>query len=293
MRVLVTGASGFVGRHVVAALLARGHSVLAVARDESRLRAMPWSGAVDLLAVDIHAEALDCAPLVRGVDCVVHLAWPGLPNYRARFHYEHNLFADYTFLAGCVAAGLKHLLVTGTCLEYGLASGCCDESALTDPSLSYPLAKDTLHRFLRRLAVEQPFALQWVRLFYMYGEGQSPSSLLSQLDRAIDGGAQGFPMSGGEQLRDYLPVATAAAHVAKLVEFPEVQGAINCCSGRPTSVRRLVEEHLRLRGASMRLELGVYPYPDYEPMAFWGARRKLDELEALERSRVVVRPASS
>lgn len=271
MRVLLTGASGFVGRHVVRALLARGHSVTAVGRDATRAAAFDWFARVDFVAADIHAGLESPQQRFGPADAVMHLAWPGLPNHKETFHFEQNLPRDYAFLKSLVAAGYRRLLVTGTCLECGLQNGCLSEAAEARPTIPYPLAKATLRAFLEALRARQPFDLQWARLFYMYGEGQSPSSLLAQLDRAIDAGAPRFDMSGGEQLRDYLPVTEVAAKLVTLVEHPEWLGVTNICSGKPTSVRALVERHIASRGARIELNLGVYPYPDHEPMAFWGS----------------------
>ena len=203
MKVLVTGATGFVGRHLVAALLARGCAVRAVARNTDTAASMPWINDVEFVAADIHASDLDIAALTDGIDVLAHLAWPGLPNYRALFHFEHNLMADYRFIKGAVEAGVPQVLVTGTCFEYGMQSGPLSESVEPQPSNPYGLAKHTLHLFLQNLAQEHPFTLQWARLFYLHGEGQNPNSLLAALDRAIDNGDASFNMSGGEQLRDF------------------------------------------------------------------------------------------
>lgn len=130
------------------------------------------------------------------------------------------------------------------------------------------------------LRLSVPFSLQWMRLFYMYGEGQNPGSLLAQLDRAIAEGRTHFDMSPGDQLRDYLPVEDVAANFATIVEHPECDGVVNCCSGRPVSVRELVEARCREKGVAMQLNRGRYPYPDYEPLAFWGIPAKLSALTA-------------
>ncbi len=82
LKVLVTGATGFVGRHLVAALLARGH-------DARKAQALPWIDQVEFVAADVHAEDLDVGALSAGIDVLAHLAWPGLPNYQALFHFEH------------------------------------------------------------------------------------------------------------------------------------------------------------------------------------------------------------
>ncbi|MFJ2360506.1 NAD-dependent epimerase/dehydratase family protein [Pseudomonas fluorescens] len=278
MNVLVTGATGFVGRHLVAALLARGCDVRAVARNSDTAATMPWINHVEFFAADIHAADLDIAALTDGIDVLAHLAWPGLPNYRALFHFEHNLMADYRFIKGAVEAGVKQVLVTGTCFEYGMQSGPLSENVEPKPSNPYGLAKHTLHLFLQNLQQEKPFTLQWARLFYLHGEGQNPNSLLAALDRAIDAGEASFNMSGGEQLRDFLPIASAAAYLAMILHQRDFNGVINCASGQPVSVRALVEQRLRERGAALNLNLGHYPYPSHEPMAFWAVTERLQQL---------------
>lgn len=276
-RVLVTGATGFIGRHIVPRLLERGYAVTAVARDESKVRTFAWCDRVQFISCDIH-HVDNPRERFGTPDAAIHLAWPGLPNYKALFHIEQNLPADYRFLKSLVDGGVRHILVTGTCFEYGMGSGALTEHMPTGPVSPYALAKDTLRKFLQSLQKEQRFTLQWARLFYMYGPGQNPNSLLAQLDRAIDAGESTFNMSGGEQLRDYLPVETVASRLVSLLEHPQCNGVVNICSGKPISVRRLVELHLRKRGTDIRLNLGHYPYPDYEPMAFWGDSSYYEEL---------------
>lgn len=278
LHVLVTGASGFVGRHLVGALLARGHRVRAVARREDAARAMPWFDQVEFVSADIHDPQLNVNALCEGIDALVHLAWPGLPNYQGLFHFEHNLMADYRFIQRAVQAGVTQVQVAGTCLEYGLQDGALGESRVCQPGNPYGLAKHSLRLFLESLARQQPFTLQWVRLFYLFGEGQNPNSLLAALDRAIDAGQPRFDMSGGEQLRDFLPIETAASHLAGLLERTDFNGVVNCCSGQPIAVRTLVEAHIAKRGAQIALNLGYYPYPAHEPMAFWGDARRLRAL---------------
>lgn len=278
MKVLVTGATGFVGRHLVQELVLRRHQVTAVARHLDRAKEMPWYEKVKFIACDIYDPAIDPAQTFGVSDALIHLAWSGLPNYKDQFHSEKNLPADQRFLTNMITAGIKHVLVTGTCLEYGMQNGALSEETIPMPITPYGLAKDTLRKFLEALQVNHPFTFQWVRLFYMYGPGQNPNSLLAQLDSAIDNKAKVFNMSAGEQMRDYLPVEDVARHLVSLLEHPECSGIINCCSGRPISVRQLVEQRIAERGANIKLNLGHYPYSDYEPMAFWGGRHRLDAI---------------
>ncbi|MDU9389178.1 NAD(P)-dependent oxidoreductase [Pseudomonas sp. zfem002] len=278
MKVLLTGASGFVGQHLVAALLERGCQVRAVARREEPARALPWFDQVEFVSADIHSPDTDVAALCEGVDALVHLAWPGLPNYQGLFHLEHNLMADYGFIKRAVEAGVGQVQVTGTCFEYGLQSGPLAETVECRPANAYGLAKHSLRLFLDTLRQQRPFTLQWARLFYLYGPGQNPNSLLAALDRAIDAGQARFDMSAGEQLRDFLPIETATAHLADLLLRRDFSGVVNVCSGQPVSVRSLVERHCAARAARIALNLGHYPYPTHEPMAFWGDARRLRAL---------------
>jgi len=173
VKVLVTGATGFVGRHLVEALLTRGCQVRAVARNAEAAASLPWINAVEFIAADIHADELNIPALTDGIDALAHLAWPGLPNYQALFHFEHNLMADYRFIKGAVEAGVPQVLVTGTCFEYGLQSGPLSEQTEARPSNPYGLAKNTLRLFLENLQQVQPFTLQWARLFTCTEKGRT------------------------------------------------------------------------------------------------------------------------
>jgi nucleoside-diphosphate-sugar epimerase len=278
MKVVVTGAAGFIGHHVIKVLLDHGHAVTAVDINEAKARQYPWFRDLDsFITCDLYKETYH-PNLEKQYDALMHLAWAGLPNYSELFHLEQNLPADYRFIKKMVSAGTRHILVTGTCYEYGLQNGCLSESSPTFPMNPYAIAKDTLRKELEMLKTKDPFTLQWARLFFLYGEGQSPKSLLSLLDTALEKGEKSFNMSGGEQLRDYLPVEGVASRLVALVEHPELQGIVNICSGKPISVRRLVEDHLKQRGKQIALNLGYYPYPTHEPMAFWGSSTKIDSI---------------
>ena len=276
LKIAVTGASGFIGRHTVAALLARGHRVTVGGRNAEKFSDFIWRDRVTVVEGDLYAQPANWLRRVGEQDAMIDLAWSGLPNYKELFHFERNLNASYEFLKATVESGISRVLVAGTCFEYGLRSGVLSEDLPTDPRNSYALAKDTLRKFLQNFQEKQAFDFKWARLFYMYGPGQNPTSLLAQLDKAIDSGATYFDMSPGEQLRDYLPVSTVADYLVRLVEQSKIGGVINCCSGNPISVRGLVEKHLAERDAKIILRLGKFGYSSFEPMAFWGDRRKLD-----------------
>jgi dTDP-6-deoxy-L-talose 4-dehydrogenase (NAD+) len=268
-QIIVTGATGFIGQHLIPLLLKGGYEVVALARDESKARGLDWYGDVRFVSLDYHTNPLNFD--VKSGSSLIHLAWQGLPNYKSMFHIEENLPKNYRLVKQLVLAGVTKVLVTGTCFEYGFQNGPIRADASPRPANPYAVAKDSLRQFLELLQAETPFTLQWARLFYMFGKGQNPKSILAQLETAIANGDKVFNMSGGEQLRDYLPVEEVARQVMD-IHTDDSGGVFNVCSGEPISIRRLVEERIRAKDASIQLNLGYYPYPDYEPMAFWGAK---------------------
>ncbi len=274
MKIAVTGASGFIGRNVLANLTKYPVEVIVVTRDANKLQNLPTG--VQVLQLDISDPGEDCFIRMGCPDVLIHLAWDGLPNYKSLHHFESELPKQYHFLKILVEAGLPNLLVTGTCFEYGMQAGELSEDVLPLPDNSYGYAKNALRQHLEFLKSVKPFNLTWLRLFYIYGEGQLSTSLYQSFKEALLRGDKTFNMSGGEQLRDYLPIAEVARIIVQLSMNFHDFGTVNLCSGEPVSVRRLVEKWLMEFNSEMKLNLGYYPYPDYEPMAFWGSKKRLD-----------------
>lgn len=268
-QVIVSGATGFVGQHLVPLLLDNNYQVVATARDAKKAAQFDWYKDVQFIASDFHKENQEIE--VEYGAGLIHLAWQGLPNYKSLFHFEENLPLNYRFVKSLVLSGVRQVLITGTCFEYGFQSGPIASTTATLPSNPYAVAKDSLRQQLEFLCKEHPFCFQWARLFYMYGKGQNSKSVLSQLNTAINNNDATFNMSGGEQLRDYLPIEAVAQQLFDLYVSSKA-GTYNVCSGNPLSVRRLVEDRIRERRSNIKPNLGYYPYPDHEPMAFWGVR---------------------
>ena len=275
MRVALSGAGGFIGGHVLAELVRRQQTVVAIVRNAGR---MPREPGVSIVTLDLAAPPSHCFELLGRPDVMIHLAWEGLPNYGAARHVEIELPRQLAFLRSLIADGLPALVVTGTCLEYGMQSGPLSETLPAMPVINYAIAKDRMRRELESLRAARHFALTWARLFYTYGPGQAQGSLWPQLAAAVAGGARRFDMSGGEQLRDYLPVQEVARLLVALALRRCDAGVVNVCAGKPVRVRDLVETWLAAQHLQIELNLGHYPYPDHEPMAFWGERGHLDEV---------------
>jgi len=277
LKILVTGSTGFIGNHVVMWLIAHGYDVIATGTSVEKAKTFSWFDKVTFIPCDYFNQYINYYTFFGCPDILIHLAWKGLPNYMELFHIEQNLPIEMRFIRSFAESQKTKIIVVGTCYEYGKVNGCISENQLTNPNTSYGLAKDTLRKHLTFLNVEYNFSWNWIRLFYMYGEGQNPKSLLSQLNTAIINGDAEFPMSGGEQLRDYLSVEKVAEYICKIT-FSNYNGIVNCCSGNPISVKKLVEEYILANKSSIKLKTGVYDYSIYEGMAFWGDNTKLNEI---------------
>jgi len=254
--------------------------VIATSSNKEKARTAPWFGQVEYIPFDLsHLDPqVDYHRFFGQPDRMIHLAWEGLPNYKEPFHLEVNYPRHTALLKNMIEHGLADLTVTGTCFEYGMREGRLSEDMPAAPDNAYARAKDDVRKYVAALQAETAFHFKWVRLFYMYGKGQNQKSLLSQLDKALDNGDAVFNMSGGEQERDYLPVEAVATNIVKIALQNKTEGIINCCSGRPVTVKAFVQDYLRKKNRQMALNLGYYPYPDYEAMRFWGDNKKLQQI---------------
>ena len=276
IKVAVTGASGFLGQHIINHLNNLPIEVVATSRKKHanlpKLNNGLW------LELDMQNPPENIFLLMGSPDILIHLAWQGLPNYNSLRHFEFELPSQYSFLRSLIKEGLRSVVVVGSCFEYGMQNESLSEKLDTKPSNPYGFAKDCLRKQLEFLKTQHNFKLTWARLFYLYGEGQSSSSIYQQLKTAIQYSEPRFNMSKGEQLRDYLQVEKAAQYLVDLGLLQEDIGIVNVCSGNPTSVKDIVSSWLDQNNWDIELNLGFYPYPNYEPMNFWGDNTYLNKL---------------
>ena len=278
MRILITGATGFIGRYVVECLSSHGKYELVSTGTKSKDEAesiCPVLKDTIYIQKNLNQKEDNFYAFFGEPDRVIHLGWQGIHDLNELYHTELNLPAHYYFIKNMIQNGLSDITVTGTCFEYGLQNGCLCEDIETRPVTNYGLAKDTLRKFLQYLQNKYRFDFKWLRIFYPFGIGQPAKTLYSQMTNAISANSKEFNMSKGEQIRDFLPVEKMAEYIVSVALQNESKGIINCCSGRPISVRYFVEKFFEHHNYPIKLNLGYYPYPEHEPFAFWGDTGKL------------------
>lgn len=210
---------------------------------------------------------------------VILLSWPGLPNYDEAFHITRNLPAVIELIEKLRAAGMKRIVVAGTCYEYGMMNGELSEELPSNPVNNYAIAKDSLRRYIDRTYRDEDLRWCWVRIFYPYGVGQNPKSLLPSLINAIKSGKKEFPMGSGRQIRDFIDVGEVAQHLLTLVVHSEASGIYNSGSGVPQSVFEIAEKTVEALGSDIQLVRGALADRSDEPLAFWAQTLKIQTLQ--------------
>lgn len=269
--VLLTGASGFVGRQIHKRLIAADHEVRLVLRPGSEERLAVTSDESQIVPTnDLFAEDhLWWAEACTGVDTVIHAAWYVEPGEYLDAPENAACVAGTLSLArGAMKAGVRHFIGLGSCMEYRLPSDHLDIDAPLGPTTFYAACKLSVYHMLREWFATQEGIFSWCRIFYLFGEGEHPNRLVPYLRRRLAAG-QTAKLSAGTQLRDFLDVAEAGAMIANVVETGQ-PGAINICSGRPTTVRQLAERVADEFGRRDLLEFGTAKIHPSDPAAVVG-----------------------
>ncbi len=275
MKILLTGASGFIGQNLVPFLLRDGNSIIVTTRDKNKIKMFDWYKKVEKIECDIFTADHKLFENLK-LDSLVHLAWDGLPNYSNKLH-QTNCENSIDFIRRIIKNNIKHLMIAGTCFEYGHQSGRLTEDSPTKPSNNYGIAKNNLRKEAENISKKHKIIFQWVRFFYLYGKGQSKNSLFGQLISEINKKSETFKMSKGDQTRDYLNIIEACKRVSLLVNNLNINGIINICSNKPITVEELIKSFLKENNFNINLQKGYYDYPEYEPKHFWGHTKYFDD----------------
>jgi len=258
-RVLLTGATGFVGRQVLRALRAAGADVTATLRPGQPAP----DGVTPLRSPDLFAEpATFWAEACKGHDAVIHVAWFAQPG--EYLHSPRNLdcLAGTIRLAqGAQAAGVEQFQCIGTCFEYDLTTEALSRhvplapDAPLDPATAYGAAKAAAFFALSRQS--GPMAVAWSRLFYLHGEGEDPRRLVPYVHAQLAKG-EAVELTSGSQWRDFLDVAEAGRQIAEVTR-QRLTGPLNICSGQPVTVAALAQSIARDYSRPDLVHLGARP----------------------------------
>jgi nucleoside-diphosphate-sugar epimerase len=254
-RVLVTGASGFIGHHCIEPLLARGYEVVAVSsRPQPKdPRGVEWLRA-DLLEAGA-AKTLAAAKATH----LLHLAWVVVPGKLISSPENFDwVRASMELVREFAERGGKRLAVCGSGYEYDCTYGhCSEETTPTAPSTVYGACKLALNLMVRAYAAPAGVSAAWGRAFFLYGPREHPQRLVSSVILSL---LKGEPArcSHGRQVRDYMHVQDVADALVALLDS-EVTGSVNVSSGRETTVGEIVSTIGRLLGRPELIQLGAIP----------------------------------
>jgi len=271
--ILMTGATGFVGRQVLGALVERNCRVRLVVREGTtdRIAHREWIESV-ISTSDLWAETSDWwAAASRDVDTVIHVAWYAEPGQYLQSPENVECLAGTLRLAeGASRAKVRRFVGIGTCFEYDLSAGRLSIETPLKPSTPYAAAKAAVFLVLSQHLPRQGLEFAWCRLFYLHGEGEDARRLVPYLRAKLAAG-EPAELSSGSQIRDYLNVREAARMIAD-VALNSVQGAVNICSGTPVTVRALAERIADEYGRRDLLRFGARPDNLTDPPCVIGVR---------------------
>jgi len=241
--VLITGASGFVGRHVLNNLIDRKFKVRAIVRKDKENFFKNKNYKVELIKTDdLFEESADWwKEQCRGVDTIIHIAWYVEPGkYLQSIKNINCLTGSLNLAKGAIQAGIRRFIGIGTCFEYDLNFGSLSINTPLKPTTPYAAAKAGLYTILSQLLPSQSIEFTWCRLFYLYGEGEDERRLVPYIDKQLFEGNKA-DLTSGKQVRDFLDVSKAGKIIADLATGKQ-QGPFNICSGIPITVRQLAEK---------------------------------------------------
>ncbi len=274
-KILLTGASGFIGTHVRKALHEAGHEIISLVRTSGGAMA-PYPGETFLTGTLAEAGALEQSLSGITMDACVHLAWEGIPDYSSEPSIK-NMEYGFRVLRLCKQMEIKKLVISGSCWEYEKPSGMISENAPLSYENPFKTAKNTLHTIAEMFCRENGIAVHWLRLFYVYGEGQRPGSLIPYVVRELRCGV--CPVLGGAfNQNDFVHVSDVAQAVCKSLDSMEGEpscGTFNIGSGQAVRVLDVVAAAARILQAN--IDLTPYEPSGVGAPPFWADIRAAKE----------------
>lgn len=271
MKILVTGANGYLGSGIVKSILDRGEEVIAT------------DFKIDY--IDKRAEIKKCNifeieepyEYFGKPDVVLHLAWrDGFIHYSPS-HIE-DLPKHFAFIKSLVENGCKHIAIMGSMHEIGFFEGPINETTPCHPITPYGIGKNALRDLSEMLCKQNGVIFQWLRGFYIVGNSTHGCSVFSKIVIAVNEGKKDFPFTLGQNQYDFIDYEEFCNQVSVTVSQNKVNGVINICSGFPEKLADRVERFISENDFKIKLNYGKFPDRPYDSKAIWGDNKKITKI---------------
>lgn len=273
MKILVTGANGYLGQGVIKHILHYGHQVVATDITVENVDDRAEKIACDLFSVSNPYNFFGQP------DAVLHLAWrDGFIHYSDA--HINDLPKHYAFIKAISESEVKLISVMGSMHEIGFYEGNIKEETPCNPITPYGISKNGLRQLTGMLCKEKNKKFQWLRGYYIVGNSQYGSSIFSKITAAEAAGKAEFPFTMGQNQFDFIDYEDFCEKVARAIGQDEVLGIINICSGHPEKLADRVERFIKENGYKIKLKYGAFPDRTYDSKAVWGDSRKIDRILA-------------
>lgn len=271
MKILITGANGYLGQGIVKAILNKGYEVIATDFSTNNVDERAVKKPCNLFEVENPYEYFEKP------DVLLHLAWKdGFVHY-SDSHID-NLPKHYAFIQIMAKSAIKTIAVMGSMHEVGFFEGSIDEYTPCNPKSFYGIAKNALREITRIYCEQNDKTFQWLRGFYIVGNSKYGCSIFSKITHAVENGKKTFPFTMGLNQFDFIDYNVFCNQVAAVVTQSEINGIINICSGRPEKLADRVERFIKDNNYDIRLEYGKFPDRTYDSKAVWGNNRKIKKV---------------
>lgn len=271
MKILVTGANGYLGQGVVKAILDRGNEVIAVDLKTDNVDNRANKVACNMFEVEKPYEFFGKP------DVLLHLAWrDGFVHY-SNAHID-DLPNHFAFIKKMADEGIQQIAVMGSMHEIGFFEGSINENTPCHPTTPYGIGKNALRDLTQMVCKQKNIVFQWLRGYYIVGNSKYGSSIFSKITAAAEEGKDTFPFTLGQNQYDFIDYPDFCNQVAAAVGQKREQGIINICSGRPEKLSDRVERFIKENGYSIKLQYGAFPDRPYDSKAIWGDDSKISKI---------------
>jgi len=265
-RILLTGATGFVGRQVLKSLLKEDVCIRCIVR-EGKESELPVSEKLEcpIITKDLFQESESWwRSALAGIHTIVHAAWYAEPGkYQLSPKNLDCLLGTLVMAKAAIAIGNNRFVGIGTCFEYEQSGEKLSTEFPLAPTSPYAAAKASVYLALSQTLPSQGVEFAWCRLFYLFGEGEDSRRLAQSIRLSMAEGRE-VALTAGNQVRDFLDVREAGQRIAK-VAISNITGPINICSGTPATVREIAESIADEYGRRDLLKFGARPENPVDP----------------------------